>query len=504
MIGEDVDNREDSVIAATDRAWRLLVGGRLRPAVDGAVEPATSPSRGTWLADVPSAGPADVDEAVRAADAASRDWRRVPPAQRAGSLRELAAVLRENRAELASLDAQDCGNPVTAMLGDVEQAAELLERTADWSSALAGTAPAGDSDHLHYTVREPFGAVARIVPYNHPLMFAASKLAAPLLAGNGVVIKAPDQTPLSALRLGELIAEMASLPPGLISLLTGRGQVVGAALAAHPLIRRIAFTGSVATGQTVLRTAATAGIKSVTLELGGKNPMIVMPDADPALAAAGAVNGMNFHWTGGQSCGSTSRLFVHRSLIDEVLERIGAGVSGVRVGDPLDPATEMGSMVTGEHRDRVIGFIDRARGEGARLVAGGGRPAGLDAGAYVEPTVFADVDPASELATTEVFGPVLSVIGFDGEQEVLDLANASEYGLTASVWTNDLGTAHRMARSLEAGYVWINTASRHFAGLPFGGVKDSGLGREESVEELLSFTQSKAVSVHLNSREVGR
>jgi 2-formylbenzoate dehydrogenase len=276
------------------------------------------------------------------------------------------------------------------------------------------------------------------------------------------------------------------------------GSVVGPAMIAHPLVRRIAFTGSVATGQSVLQSAAAAGIKSVSLELGGKNPMIILPDADVAAASAGAVTGMNFHWTGGQSCGSTSRLLVHRSVVDEVVARVVESVHKIRIGDPLDPATEMGSMITPEHRDRVLGFIEQGRAEGLRLAIGGGVPDGLSEGAFVAPTVFTGVPPASALAVNEIFGPVLVVTAFDTTEQAIELANGTSYGLTASVWTRDLSAAHRTARALDAGYVWVNTASRHFVGMPFGGVKDSGLGREESVEELHSFTQTKAVTIRLD------
>ncbi|MDT4892345.1 MAG: 2-formylbenzoate dehydrogenase [Pseudonocardiales bacterium] len=473
----------------------MLLAGRLQAGTH--TYPIYSPSTGAHLADVPAATAADVHDAVTAGEAAAADWRLVAPAQRATLLRTIAAVLRTNRAELARLDAMDCGNPVTAMAGDVDQAAELLERTADWVADLGGSAPAADADHLHYVVREPFGVVGRIVPYNHPLMFAASKLAAPLLAGNAVVLKAPDQAPLSALRLGELLLDV--VPPGLVSFLSGHGEEVGPALVGHPSIRRIAFTGSVATGQRVLQTAAAAGIKSVSLELGGKNPMVILPDADVEAASAGAIAGMNFHWTGGQSCGSTSRLLVHRSLVDEVVERAVAAARTIRVGDPLDPSTEMGTMVTPEHRDRVLGYVERGRLEGLRPALGGRAPDGerYRNGAFVAPTIFADVPPSSVLAREEIFGPVLAVTPFDDVAEAVAMVNSSVYGLTASIWTRDLSLAHRTVRQLQAGYVWVNTASRHFVGMPFGGVKDSGLGREESVEELHSFTQSKAVTVRL-------
>jgi 2-formylbenzoate dehydrogenase len=251
-----------------------------------------------------------------------------------------------------------------------------------------------------------------------------------------------------------------------------------------------------------MQQAARAGIKHVTLELGGKNPMLVLADADVEEAAEGAVRGMNFHWTAGQSCGSTSRLLVDRRLVDAVTEAVVERARSVRIGDPVDPTTEMGCLVSEAHRARVSGFIERGRGEGLRLATGGAEPKGAEfaAGSFVEPTVFTGVPPTSLLARDEIFGPVLVVIPFDTEVEAIQMANSTNYGLTASIWTNDFARAHRLARAVEAGYVWINTASRHFAGLPFGGVKDSGLGREEAEEEVRSFTQTKAVSAYLGPR----
>ena len=472
----------------------MLIDGRLVSASDSGTVETFSPSSGKSLGVVPAATADDVDRAVASGKRAYPEWASTTPLERAVVLRRMAATLRENREELGLLDAQDGGNPITAMKGDVDMAAELFELFAGWAMSLGGETVVGQRDMLHYTVREPYGVVARLIPYNHPLMFAASRLAAPLLAGNAVVLKAPDQTPLSALRMGELFAPL--LPPGLLSVLTGHGSVVGAALVAHPDIRRIAFTGSVPTGLAILQNAARTSIKHTTLELGGKNPMVVLEDADIELAAAGAITGMNFHWTAGQSCGSTSRLLVHSSLHDDLVERVASGAKAVRMGDPLDPETEMGAMVSPQHRDRVMSFIERGKSDGLRLATGGGA---TQEGAYVEPTVFADVPPTSEIFREEIFGPVLAVTPFDSEKEAVEMVNDSPLGLTASLWTRDVAKAHRLARAVEAGYVWVNTSSRHFVGLPFGGVKDSGLGREESVEELLSFTQSKAISVNLSA-----
>ena len=288
------------------------------------------------------------------------------------------------------------------------------------------------------------------------------------------------------------------LPPGLVSVVSGSGPVTGRALVRHPAIKRIGFIGSGATGRAIQRDAAETGVKEVSLELGGKNAMIVFDDADPLAAAAAAVNGMNFATTAGQSCGSTSRLLIHESLADEVIKHVVAGLEAITVGDPADANTEMGPLITAAHRDRVAALIQAARDEGADLLTGGGRPAAItERGYFLAPTVLAGVAPDSTLATTEVFGPVLAVLTFRDEAEALRIANAVPFGLTGAVWTSNVRRAHRLARSLEAGYIWVNGSARHFWGVPFGGVKDSGIGREESLEELQSFTTLKSVNVLL-------
>jgi len=472
----------------------VQLGGR--PMITAARYDVEDPSTGERLTDAPDCSATELDAVVRAASRAQRAWAQLPPRARATKVRAFADLLRAHTEELALLDAHDAGFPLPVMRADVEAAATLLEIMADHALDLGGsTYPL--SDNLHYTVREPYGVVARIVPFNHPLFFAAGKVAAPLVAGNAVVLKAPDQTPLSALRMAELAAEVFG--PDLCAVVSGRGDTTGAALVAHPLIRRIGFIGAPGTGRLIQRTAADAGVKNVSLELGGKNALLVLPDADLARAAETAVLGMNYTATAGQSCGSTSRLLVHSSVADDVLDAVVAQVRAIRVGHPLEDGTQMGPVIDRRQYDKSLSAISAAVAAGSPVLAGGGRPDTVDdRGWYVAPTVLGPMAPDNPTAVEEVFGPVLSVITFDDEEEAVQIANRSEYGLTAGVFTSDVTRAHRLARRLEAGYVWVNGASRHYWGLPFGGVKASGVGREESVDELVSYTETKAVTVVLD------
>jgi betaine-aldehyde dehydrogenase len=328
-------------------------------------------------------------------------------------------------------------------------------------------------------------------------MFAAGKSAAPLAAGNAVIVKPPDQAPLSSLRLAELVDGL--FPAGVFNVLPG-DRDTGAALAAHRGVAMVALIGSVPAGRAVMR-AASDTVKPLLLELGGKNALIAYPDADPDEVAGGAVGGMNFTWCG-QSCGSTSRAFVHRAIYDAVIERVKARVAAFKPGVATDPATTMGAIVSAAQLERVLGFIDSARGEGARLVYGGNRPSdpALRQGFFVEPTVFCDVTPSMRIAREEIFGPVLAIMPWSDEAQMLQQVNAVDYGLTCSIWTRDLDTALRTAGSVQAGYVWINEVGRHFLGAPFGGVKQSGLGREECLAELLAFTQEKNIHVRFARR----
>ncbi|MFQ5636299.1 MAG: aldehyde dehydrogenase family protein, partial [Gammaproteobacteria bacterium] len=321
-------------------------------------------------------------------------------------------------------------------------------------------------------------------------------IAAPLIAGNAVVLKSPDQSPLSA----KVVAEICDgiLPSGIVNFVSGAGTVVGNAIVRHPQIPRIGFTGSAQTGMAIQRAAAEVAVKHVTLELGGKNPFIAFPDADPAAVATAAVEGMNFSWSG-QSCGSTSRLMLHESIYDEVVERIADRVAAIRVGDPLDPRSDMGPVNSDLQQRRILDIIESAKQQGASLISGGGIPAGdrFERGFWVQPTVFGDVTMSMRVAREEIFGPVLSVLRWRDEEEVIAMANELDLGLTAAVWTGDLNIAMRTTRALECGLVWVNGTGRHYLGTGFSGWKNSGLGREECLEEALSYTQTKAVHIIL-------
>jgi acyl-CoA reductase-like NAD-dependent aldehyde dehydrogenase len=379
------------------------------------------------------------------------------------------------------------------MAKDVQAAARRLDYFAGLVTELKGMTVPASAGGLHYTVREPFGVVVRIVPFNHPIMFAGSRIAAPLVAGNTVVLKVPPQAPVTGLRLGELAKDV--LPPGVLNIITGDGPTVGRALVTDRRVGRIGLTGSPGTGKSILRDSAEQ-IAEVSLELGGKNALIVFPDVDVEQSAAGAVRAMNFGWQG-QSCGSCSRVFVHESVYDEFCLRVQEQIGRIRQGDPGDPATTMGAMISEAQYERVLGYIETGKGEGARVLVGGGHPEGeaFARGLFIEPTVFVDVKPDMRIAQEEIFGPVMSIMTWSDEDEVIEEANDVVYGLTANLYTNDMATAMRVIPQLDAGFVWVNGSGEHFQGLPFGGYKESGLGREESLDELLSYTQTKSVSI---------
>jgi betaine-aldehyde dehydrogenase len=472
----------------------LYYGGAWHPPVAGVRVPVTSPGSGASLGDAAEASQTDVDRAVTAAKLGFAEWRRVPPLERAKILRRIAELLRTHGEELALIDAADCGNPIHEMIGDAAIAAAQIDFFAGLVTEMKGASIPMGPDAINFSVREPRGVVARIIPFNHPFMFCAGKSAAPLAAGNAVIVKPPEQAPLSSLRFAELVHGL--LPPGVLNILPG-GREAGAALSAHPGVAMVGLIGSVPTGRAVMAAAA-ATIKPVMLELGGKNALIAYPDADPAEVAAATVAGMNFTWCG-QSCGSTSRAFIHADIYGAVLEHVQARVKSFVPGDPTDPKTTMGAIISRAQYDRVMTYIASAKSEGARLISGGGPPANptLAKGLFVEPTIFADVTPTMRIAREEIFGPVLGIAKWTNEAAMLAEVNAVDYGLTCSIWTNDLTTAHRSAAAVEAGFVWINEVGKHFLGTPFGGTKQSGIGREECLEELLAFTHEKNIHIKL-------
>jgi betaine-aldehyde dehydrogenase len=490
-----------SVEGTSNRALRaelptrreLYYGGKWHTPKGGYAD-TFDPATGDILGPAAEANADDVALAVQAADEAFRSWRKVKPLQRAALLKKVASVLREHADELALLDATNCGNPVKEMRSDALNAVAQIEFFAGLVTEMKGeTIPMGDGV-VNMTVREPLGVCARIVAYNHPLMFTAGKFAAPLAAGNTVIMKPPPQAPLSAYRMVELIDGI--LPPGVLNVISG-GTACGEALVAHPRVPMVTLIGSVPTGRAIAKLAAER-LKRVILELGGKNALIVYPDADLKAAIASAVKGMNFTWCG-QSCGSTSRLFIHDSVHDEVLAGVVEGTKAYQPGLPTDPATTMGAIVSKAQHDKIMRYIAIAKGEGARLVSGGKVPdtPALRNGFFVEPTIFCDVKADMRIAQEEVFGPVLSVLRWSDEEELFAAVNNVEYGLTAAIFTRNLSTAHRAASRVESGFVWINNAGPHFIGAPYGGYKQSGIGREECLGELLDFTQVKNINIQL-------
>jgi betaine-aldehyde dehydrogenase len=473
----------------------LYYGGRWHGSVGGREARITSPGTGAPLGTAVDASAEDVDRAVTAARLAFASWRDTPAGDRAGAIRKAAAILREHAEELAWIEAIDGGNPLTAMLYDVAISADYMDYFAGLVTEMKGsTIPIG-AGTLNYTVREPLGVVARIGAFNHPLLFVAGKCGAPLAAGNALIVKPAGETPLSALRIAELWDGV--FPPGVFNIVTG-GRDAGAALVAHPKVAKIGFIGSVNGGRAVMQ-GASATLKALTLELGGKNALVACSDANPADVADGVVRGMNFRYVTGQSCNSTSRVYLHADIHDATLPEIVKRVAAIKVGLPTERDTEMSCLASQAQFDKTMSYIRLGLEGGARIVYGGKPPADpkLAQGFFVEPTVFADVTDDMRIAREEIFGPVVSVLRWSDESDVIARVNALDVGLTASIWTHDLDRAHRLASSIEAGYIWINGASTHHVGVPFGGYKQSGLGREESIDELLACTQLKNVNVTL-------
>jgi phenylacetaldehyde dehydrogenase len=478
------------------RPGRLLIGGEWVDSKSSAHIPVMDPATGVEIASVADANATDVDRAVAAARAAfeTGPWPSMLPAAREALLWRLSDLIQKNAEELAELESLDNGKTkFMASVVDVPGAVNHFRYMAGWATKIEGSTievsiggPEGGRVNA-FTRREPVGVVAQIIPWNFPLVMAAWKLAPALAVGCTCVLKPAEQTPLTALRLGELIVE-AGFPPGVVNILTGYGETTGAALVKHPGVDKIAFTGSTAVGK-LINKQATDTLKRVSLELGGKSPVIVLPDADPSMVIGGAAGAIFFN--AGQVCAAGSRLYVHRKIFDQVVEGVGSAAQGIKLGPGLDPATQMGPLVSREQQDRVLEYIESGRKEGASIVAGGEAPS--HDGYYVKPTVMADVKRTMRVVQEEIFGPVLVAQRFDDINEVAALANDTQYGLSASIWSNDLTAVHRLIPKIRAGTVWVNTHGPVDANMPFGGFKHSGLGREHGRVGIEMYTELKSV-----------
>jgi aldehyde dehydrogenase (NAD+) len=475
----------------------LLINNEWRPSSSGQTMDVINPATEDVIAEVASADARDVDAAVAAARAAlDGPWGKMSARERGRLVSRLADRLLERVDAVARLETLHNGKPISESRNiEIPAAAECFEYYAGWADKVMGETIPVKGNHLTYTLREPIGVVAAIVPWNFPLLLAAWKVAPALACGNTVILKPASQTPLTALALGEIAVEIG-LPPGVLNVITGPGSRVGQALVEHPGIDKIAFTGDTSTGKAIMRSAADT-LKRITLELGGKSPNIVLADADIEGAIRGATIGI--FYGKGEVCAAGSRLLVDRSIKSEFIDKLAARTRKMAPGDPMDPKTRFGAIASKKQLDTVLRYIESGRKEGASLVAGGARAdIGTGKGFFVQPTVFADVKPEMTIAREEIFGPVLAAIDFADLDEAIAKANESQYGLAAGVWTRDIKKAHYVARKLQAGTVWVNTYNVYDTAAPFGGYKQSGFGREMSAHALEHYTQVKSVWVDLN------
>ncbi len=490
--------------AATPRKYQLLIDGKWVDAESGKTFTSPNPSTGQTLAEVAEADKADVDKAVAAARRAFEGkWGKMSARDRGRLLYKLSQLIESKSPELAALETADNGKPIReSSYVDLPQVVENFEYFAGYATKIEGETIPVPGEMFNYTLRQPLGVCGQIIPWNFPLLMAAWKLAPALAAGNTVVLKPAEQTPVTAMELGKLFQE-AGFPDGVVNIVPGYGETAGAALASHPGIDKIAFTGSTEVGKIIARTAA-ENLTKVSLELGGKAPNIVFADADIEQAVSGAMMGIFFNQ--GQVCCAGSRLFLDERIKDEFLERFKERAEKVVVGDPMDKNTLMGPQVSSEQLDRIKGYVDIARGEGATVLTGGGSPqleGDFKQGYFFQPTIFSEVKNQMRVAQEEIFGPVTSVITFTDEKDLIREANETVYGLSAGIWTKDITRAHRFAKDIHAGTVWINTFNMFNAASPFGGFKQSGYGREMGKHALELYTHVKSVWVDLSGKPIG-
>ncbi|MBL8177821.1 MAG: betaine-aldehyde dehydrogenase [Bryobacterales bacterium] len=476
---------------------KLFIAGQWCDAVSGKTFDASNPATESVLLAVAEAGEADIDLAVKAANKAYREgpWAKMSATDRGRLLWKIGDLLLQHADEIARIETLNNGKPIfESRYVDVPAAAACFQYYAGWATKVQGDVIPVPGNYLNYTLREPLGVCGAIIPWNFPLLMAAWKLAPALACGNTVVLKPAEQTPLSALKLAEIL-QQAGLPDGVVNIVPGFGPTAGAALVRHPLVAKIAFTGSTAVGKEIMRTASET-LKKVSLELGGKSPNIVFADADLDAAVRGAINGI--FYGKGEVCAAGSRLFVESSIHDEFLQKLQDRAAKLTAGDPLHPKTRLGALVSAEQMNKVLGYIESGKSEGAKLIAGGERTTVGDKGYFVKPTIFDDVRNDMKIAREEIFGPVLSTISFANLDDAIEQANQTIYGLAAAVWTRDIKKAHRAARAIQAGTVWVNTYNILDTASPFGGYKMSGFGRELGAHALDLYTQIKSVWVDLN------
>ena len=478
---------------------KLLIGGQWVDSADGKTFDTVNPATGEVLTQIAAATPADVEKAVAAArkafDNSSAPWQKMTASDRGKLLWKIADLIEQNIEELAEIETLDNGKPIfESRYVDLPTVADVFRYYAGWATKIHGETINSRPNAFTYTLREPVGVVAAIVPWNFPLLLASWKIAPALATGNTVIWKPASQTSLSALRVGQLMLE-AGVPAGVVNILPGAGAVVGMGLVKHPGVDKVAFTGSTVVGKEVMRNAADT-VKRITLELGGKSPNIVFADSDLEAAVRGASTGI--FYGKGEVCAAGSRLFVEKKIHDEFMSKLVERAQKLKPGDPLDPKTRLGAIVSEQQMNSVLGYIEAGKSEGAKLVAGGKRVS-VDGGKgyFVEPTIFDAVDNNMKIAQEEIFGPVLATIPFDDVEQVAELANQNIYGLAAAVWTNDIRKAHAVARRLKAGTVWVNAYNLYDVALPFGGYKQSGFGRELGMHAIEHYTELKSVWVNL-------